>query len=119
MQKDEFAWLSLLQRRAEYARKSAASARSTAVAKEFEELALLYDGIAGREQAKDRPAPGARSAIARGDPKSELIKHLQSRSHQLMMDARTVTDRKRADDLKYLAGAYGAEAVRVKNDGMM
>ncbi|HUH83941.1 MAG TPA: hypothetical protein VLX85_04995 [Stellaceae bacterium] len=111
-----FAWLSLLQRRAEYARKAAAGARSAAVAHEFEALALLYDGIAGRV---DTATPAeARQIAGRKDPRGELIKHLQSRAHELMMEARTATDRQRADDLKYLVGAYGAEAARLKNDNM-
>ena len=112
----DFAWLSLLQRRAEYARKAAANARSTAVAKEFGDLASLYDGIAGR--ADVATPPEARQIGSRKDPKGELIKHLQGRAHQLLMEARTVTDRRRADDLKYLSGAYGAEAARLKNDTM-
>ena len=112
----EFAWLSLLQRRAEFARKSAASARSDAVAKEFNALAALYDAIAGRADAS--ASPEARVIGSRHDPKGDLIKHLQSRASELMMQARTVTDRKKADDLKYLSGAYGAEAARLKNDGI-
>ena len=112
----DFAWLSVLQRRAEYARKAAAGARSAAVAKEFEELAALYDGIAGRADAATPPE--ARQIGSRKDPKGGLIKHLQSRAHELMMEARTVTDRRKADDLKYLSGAYGAEAARLKNDNM-
>jgi len=111
-----FAWLSLLQRRADYARKAAAGARSAAVAQELEELALLYDGIAGRVDAPTPPV--ARQIAGRKDPKGELIKHLQSRARELMMDGRTAGDRQRADDLKYLAGAYGAEAARLKNDNV-
>lgn len=111
-----FGWLSLLQRRAEYARKAAAGARSAAVTKEFEDLAALYDGIAGRTDTAT--APEARQIAGRKDPRGELIKHLQSRAHLLMMEARTVTDRRRSDDLRYLSGAYGAEAARLKNDTM-
>lgn len=112
----DFAWLSLLQRRAEFARKSAGGARSPAVAKELNQLAQLYDAIAGRAEAA--MSPEARQIGGRSDPKGDLIKHLQARANQLMMEARTVSDRKRADELKYLSGAYGAEAVRLKNDGM-
>ena len=112
----DFAWLSLLQRRAEYARKAAASARSEAVAKEFAELAALYDGIAGRTQAE---TPSEAKQIGKHeDAKTDLIKHLQARAHRFMLEARGVNDRKRADDLKYLSGAFGAEAVRLKNDNM-
>jgi hypothetical protein len=117
MQSDgDFAWLSLLQRRAEFARKSAAGARSAAVAKELNALAQLYDAIAGRADAAVSPA--ARQIGSKNDPKGDLIKHLQARANQLLMEARTVTDRKRSDELKYLSGAYGAEAVRLKNDNM-
>jgi hypothetical protein len=112
----DFAWLSLLQRRAEYARKAAASARSEAVAKEFTELAALYDGIAGRAQAETPPE--AKQIGSREDSRIDLIKHLQLRAHRFMLDARGVSDRKRADELRYLSGAFGAEAVRLKNDNM-
>jgi hypothetical protein len=112
----DFAWLSVLQRRAEYARKAAAGARSAAVAKEFEALAALYDGVAGRTDPLTPPE--ARQIAGRKDPRGELIKRLQSRAHELLMEARTVTDRRRSDDLKYLSGAFGAEAARLKNDNM-
>lgn len=107
-----FGWLSLLQRRADYARKVAAAARSPAVAKEFEDLATLYDGL-----MEGRPPAGANS-FAQSDPKHSLIRHLQARASQLLMDARSIADKTRADDLKYLAGVFGAEAARVKNDDM-
>ncbi len=113
----DFGWLSLLQRRADFVRKAAAGARSPGVAKEFEELAQLYDGIAGRAEAEAARQAGDKVAW-RADPKSTLIKHLLSRSHEFLSQARTVKDKARAEELKYLSGAYGAEAARIKNDGV-
>jgi hypothetical protein len=106
----DFAMMSLLQRRADYARKSATSARTPEIAKEFEELAGLYEALMEGE------VPASAKAIARAELKSGLIQHLQARSGQLLMDARGTSDKKRADDLRYLAGVYGAEAARLKND---
>jgi hypothetical protein len=114
----DFAWLSLVQRRADYARNAVKNARSPAIAKEFEELAAVYDGILGRAEAEARVAQGAKNSISRSDPRSDLIRYLNGRSHQFLMDARSAKDRKRSDDLKFLAGAFGAEAARLKNDGM-
>lgn len=108
----DFAWMSLLQRRADYARKAAASARTQEIAKEFEELAALYEALMEGE------VPASAKAIARSEPKSGLIQHLQARASQLLMDARAIADKKRADDLRYLGGVYGAEAARLKNDGV-
>jgi hypothetical protein len=108
----DFAMMSLLQRRADYARKSASSARTPAIAKEFEELAGLYESLMEGE------VPANAKAIARAELKVGLIRHLQARSSQLLMDARGMTDQKRADDMRYLAGVYGAEAARLKNDGV-
>jgi hypothetical protein len=107
----DFAWVSLLQRRADYARKSAESARTPEIANEFEQLAALYLALMNGE------VPGNAKAIARGEPKSGLIQYLQTRGHQLLMDARSIADKKRADDIRYLAGVYGAEASRLKNSG--
>ncbi len=109
--------MSLLQKRADYARRAAAGARSEKVAKEFEELAQLYDGIAGRAEAEAARQSGDKAAW-RADPKSTLIKHLLARSHDFLSQARAVKDKVRADELKYLSGAYGAEAARIKNDGI-
>jgi hypothetical protein len=108
----DFAWLSLLQRRADYARKSAAGARTPGIAKELGELAELYDGASGRAEAEapanDRRAPPR--------DKDGLVQHLMSRSHELLGQARNLSDKNRADELKYLAGVYGAEAARLKTD---
>lgn len=113
----DFAWLSLLQKRADYARKAAASARTEFLAEELQEMAAFYDGIAGRAEANAARAALDKSVV-RSDPKVALIKHLQTKSHEFLSKARTVKDKKRADELKYLSGAYGAEAARVKNDGL-
>jgi hypothetical protein len=107
----DFGWISLLQRRADYARKSVAAARTPEIAKEFEDLAELYEALMEGE------VPATAKAIARAEPKTGLIQHLQARGNQLLMDARAITDKKRADDLRYLAGVYGAEAARLKSDG--
>jgi hypothetical protein len=106
-QADAFAWLSLLQRRADYARKAASGARSPDIAHEFEELAALYTEAM---EAKHTPPAEA---------KDEIVKHLQHRASQFLTDARALTTKseaRRADDLKYLAGVFGAEASRLKND---
>jgi hypothetical protein len=108
----DFGWLSLVQRRADYVRKSVTKARSPGVAKEFEDLAALYDDVLegqGRLPARVR-------GISRTDPKSDLIRYLQARASQFLMDARNLSDPARADELKFLAGAFGAEAARLKND---
>ncbi len=104
-------WMSLLQRRADYARRTAASARTPSIAKEFEELVALYDTL------MEGLIPGAKS-FAQGDPKSGLIRYLQARASQFLMDARTIGDKTRADELRYLAGVMGAEAARFKNDSV-
>jgi hypothetical protein len=106
-QADSFGWLSLLQRRADYARKAAASARTPDIAHEFEELAALYE-----EAMEAQHTPPA-------EAKDEIVKHLYSRANQFLMEARKLTantQAKRADSLKYLAGVFGAEASRLKND---
>jgi hypothetical protein len=115
----DFAWLSLLQRRADYTRKAATGARTPNLAKELGELAALYDDIAGRaevEAAQVSPAIDRRTM--RGNVKDELIRHLLSRSHDFLAKARTLGDKARAEELKYLAGVYGAEAARLKTDRM-
>jgi putative protein kinase ArgK-like GTPase of G3E family len=112
----DFALFSLLQKRVEFARKSAASARSETVAKEFEGMADLYEEVLGRAGAS--AAAPAKPSVSRSDPKSDLVRILQSRAAEFLTKARTVTDKLRADELKYLAGAYGAEAARLKNEGM-
>lgn len=109
---EDFGWISLLQRHADYARKSAAAARTPEIAKEFEELTALYEALMEGE------VPATAKAIARGEARSGLVQHLQARSSQLMMEARASADKKRADELRYLAGVYGAEASRLKNDGV-
>jgi hypothetical protein len=106
-QADAFAWLSLLQRRADYARKAASGARTPDLAHEFEELAAVY--LEAMEAKHTPPA----------EAKDEIIRHLQLRANQFLTEARGLTtksDAKRADDLKYLAGVFGAEASRLKND---
>jgi hypothetical protein len=116
----DFAWLSLLQRRADYARKAAIGARTPNIAKELSELAALYDDIAGRAEVESaRPAVGGIDRrVARGNVQDELVRHLLSRSHDFLAKARTLTDKGRAEELKYLAGVYGAEAARLKTDRM-
>lgn len=108
----DFGWMSLLQRRADYARKAAGSARTPDIAKEFEELAALYD------QLMEGQIPTGVKSFSPTDPKGGLIRHLQARASQLMMDARATTDKRRADDLHYLSGVFGAEAARFKNDSV-
>ncbi|MGO8920043.1 MAG: hypothetical protein ACLQJR_29435 [Stellaceae bacterium] len=108
----DFGWMSLLQRRADYARKTAASARTPAIAKEFEELAALYDTL------MEGQTPAGAKSITPTDPKGGLIRHLQARAVQFLMDARGISDKARADDLRYLGGVFGAEAARLKNDGV-
>jgi len=108
----DFAWISLLQRRADYARKTAASAPRPAVAKELEELAALYDAL------MEGKIPAGAKSITSVDPKGGLIRHLQARANQYLMDARTISNKACADDLRYLAGVFGAEAARLKNDGV-
>ncbi|HXY98541.1 MAG TPA: hypothetical protein VEI03_00985 [Stellaceae bacterium] len=107
----DFGWMSLLQRRADYARKTAASARTPGIAKEFEDLTALY------EKLMEGRVPAA-PAFTSGDPKSGLIRHLQARASQFLMDARSIADKARADELRYLAGVFGAEAARLKNDAV-
>jgi hypothetical protein len=116
----DFAWLSLLQRRADYARKAATGARTPNIAKELSELAALYDDIAGRAEVEAaRPAVGGIDRrVARGNAQDELVRHLLSRSHDFLAKARSLTDKGRAEELKYLAGVYGAEAARLKTDRM-
>jgi hypothetical protein len=112
----DFAWLSLLQRRADYARKVASGARTPSIAKELSELAALYDDIAGRAEVDAASAADRRGT--RGNAQDELIHHLLSRSHDFLAKARTLSDKARAEELKYLAGVYGAEAARLKTDRM-
>jgi hypothetical protein len=108
----DFGWVSLLQKRADYARKSAASARSQFSAKELEDLAAVYATL------MEGKIPTGAKSITLGNPRSGLIRHLQTRASQYLMDARTIKDKARADDLRYLAGVFGAEAVRLKNDSV-
>jgi hypothetical protein len=116
----DFAWLSLLQRRADYTRKVATSARTPNIAKELSELAALYDDVAGRAEVEaGHPAVGGIDRrAARGNAQDELVRHLLSRSHDFLSKARTLTDKGRAEEFKYLAGVYGAEAARLKTDRM-
>ena len=109
-----FGWLSLLQRRADYARKAAGEARTPAIAEELKELASLYDDTAGRVEEDAARAPKDRR-IAREDSRNELVTYLQSRSHAFLSQARGLVDLKRADELKHIAGIYGAEAARLKS----
>jgi hypothetical protein len=116
----DFAWLSQLQRRADYARKSALGARTPAIARELAELAALYDSVAGRTEVEaEREASRKGAALLRVDEgKDDLIRHLMSRAAGLLVEARNQSDEKRADELKYLAGVYGAEAARLKTNSM-
>jgi hypothetical protein len=41
-----------------------------------------------------------------------------SRSSKLLEQAKNLSDPKRADELMYLAGVYGAEAARLKTDSI-
>jgi hypothetical protein len=103
----EFQWMSLLQRRADFARKSAAGARTPNIAREFEELAAIYS-----------EAMEARHTLP-SDAKDEIVRYLYARANQFLGEARSLTSRSdaaRADELKFLAGAFGAEASRLKND---
>ena len=114
MDATHFGWLSQLQKRADYARKSALAARTASIAKELAELAALYDGVAGRAEAE---AGGALTDQRRVPPPADrdgLVRHLMSRSYELLSEARHLGDLKRADELKHLAGVYGAEAARLK-----
>jgi hypothetical protein len=99
----DFAWLSILQKRADFARKSAEKAHSPEIAHEFEELAALY------QEAMDAQKTPPEQA------KDDIIRYLQARSHEFLLDARGLVDEGRADRLKYLAGAFGAEAARLRN----
>jgi hypothetical protein len=113
MDKTDLAWHSQLQKRADYARKSAQGARTDRIAQELAELAALYDGVAGgAEAAVERFATDTRRAPP--SDKDGLIRHLMSRSHELLGQARNLSDKTHADELKYLAGVYGAEAARLK-----
>ena len=114
MDATHFGWLSQLQKRADYARKSALGARTSTIAKELAELAALYDGVAGRAEAEAEGAATERRRVAPSADKDGLIRRLMSRSHELLSQARHLSDRNRADELKYLAGVYGAEAARLK-----
>jgi hypothetical protein len=113
MDKSDFAWLSQLQKRADYARKSAQGARTVGIAKALAELAALYDGVAGRAEVEVGRHATDKKRAPPGD-KDGLIRHLMSRSHELLVHARNLSDQKHADELKYLAGVYGAEAARLK-----
>jgi hypothetical protein len=108
----DLGWMSLLQRRADYARKTATSARTPGIAKEFEELAALYDTL------MEGGVPAGATTFGEADPKTGLIRHLQARASRFLMDARAISDKIRADELRYLAGVFGAEAARLKNDGV-
>jgi hypothetical protein len=110
---ENFAWLSLLQRRADYARKAASEARTPAVAAELKELASLYDDTAGRVE-KDSAHSAKDRRAAREYSRNELVSHLQARSHAFLAQARGLADEKRANELRYIAGIYGAEASRLR-----
>jgi hypothetical protein len=99
---------------------TALGARTPAIARELAELAALYDSVAGRTKAEaERHASGKRRPLVRGsEGKDGLIRHLMSRAAELLVEARNLGDEKRADELKYLAGVYGAEAVRLKTNSM-
>jgi hypothetical protein len=105
-------WISLLQRRAEHLRQSAAAARTPYIAQELGELALIYADAATR--AETQPPPPVAPHL-RPDPRAELIQHLKHRGNQFLVRART--DPPRAEELKFLAGAFGAEAVRLRANG--
>lgn len=105
---EDFGWLSLLQRRADYARKAASAARSPEIAKELKDLAAVY------EEAMEHGASAATSAEA----KSQIVRHLQGRANEFLMEARKMNGKARGDDFKYLAGLFGAEAARVKSDAV-
>lgn len=102
-QAGDFGWLSILQKRADFARKSAEKARSPEIAHEFEELAALY------QEAMDAQKTPPEQA------KDDIIRYLQTRSHEFLLDARGLADEGRADRLKFLAGVFGAEAARLRN----
>ena len=103
MEGGEFGWISLLQVRADFARKTAAHARTPEIAKEFEDLAALYQEMMEHAGSGDA-----------AEAKGELLRYLHSRAAHFLREARDITG-KAGDDLKYLAAAFGAEASRVQN----
>ncbi|HWG80382.1 MAG TPA: hypothetical protein VN681_11440 [Stellaceae bacterium] len=103
MEGGDFGWISLLQVRADFARKAAANARTPEIGKEFEDLAALY------QEMMDHAGSGDAA-----EAKGELLRYLQSRAAHFLREARDLTG-KAGDDLKYLAGVFGAEASRVQN----
>jgi hypothetical protein len=109
-------WVSLLQRRVSLARRSALAAPTPHIAKELAELAALYEGVAGRAEAEAEHHVTAIPRMLPGDCKSDLVRVLMSRSNKLIEQANNLSDPRRADELKYLAGVYGAEAARLKTD---
>jgi hypothetical protein len=112
----DFVWLSLLQRRAALARRSALAAPTPNIAKELAELAALYEGFACRAEAEAEHQVKAIGQVLPSDGKSDPVRDLMSRSNKLLEQAKNVSDPRRADELKYLAGVYGAEAARLKTD---
>jgi hypothetical protein len=96
---------------ASLARRSALAAPTPHIANELAELAALYEGVACRAEAE---AEHQMKAIG----KSDLVRDLMSRSNKLLEQAKNLSDPRRADELKYLAGVYGAEAARLKTDGI-
>lgn len=108
----DFGWMSLLQKRTDYVRKMVTTARTPEIAKEFEELAELYQTL------MDGQTPMLAKYFLQMEPKIALLHHLQARASQLLADAREIADKGWADDLRYLAGVYGAEAARFKNGGV-
>lgn len=110
----DFDWLSLLQRRASLARRSALAAPTPHIAKELAELAALYEAAACCAEGEAKHQVMRRMLQSEG--KSDLVRDLMSRSNKLLEQAKNLNDPRRADELKYLAGVYAAEAARLKTD---
>jgi len=103
MEGGDFGWVSLLQVRADYVRKAATNARTPNIGKEFEELASVYQEMMDHADTSDA-----------AEAKGKLTRYLLSRAAHFLREARSLTG-KAGDDLKYLAGVFGAEASRVQN----
>jgi hypothetical protein len=72
--------LSVLQRRAYLARKSALAAPTPTIAKELPELALLYEDIAHRAEAEAERQPTPLRRVSPTDGETDLIRQPLSRS---------------------------------------
>jgi len=105
----EKVWVAVLRRRAEQMRKSAETARTPFIAEELGELAQIYDDAAIRAETQP-PLPIA--PHMRPDPRAEMIQYVQHRAHLYLVQSRT--NLRQAEELKFLSGAFGAEAARLR-----